>query len=144
MPRTADRNLLLGILALQTDVITRDALIAAMNAWAVAKHRPLEDILVEQGALEPADRDLLRPMVDRHIARHGGPEKSLQAISRASDVAADLNRAVADRGDPQGGLDPRPAGHDDGTDDVLRHDPDGARAQPALPFYSGLNPNPTR
>jgi hypothetical protein len=33
MPQTADRNLLLGILALQTDFITRDALIAAMLAW---------------------------------------------------------------------------------------------------------------
>ena len=29
----ADRNLLFGILALQMDFITRDALIAAMNAW---------------------------------------------------------------------------------------------------------------
>jgi hypothetical protein len=59
MPPTADRNLLLGILALQTDFITRDALIAAMLAWSVAKHRPLEDILVDQGALDPAYRDLL-------------------------------------------------------------------------------------
>jgi hypothetical protein len=62
--QSADRNLLLGILALQTDFITRDALIAAMLAWSVAKHSPLEDILVDQGALDPADRDLLRPMVD--------------------------------------------------------------------------------
>jgi hypothetical protein len=42
MPRQdADRNLLFGILALQMDLITRDALIAAMGAWALAKHRPL-------------------------------------------------------------------------------------------------------
>jgi eukaryotic-like serine/threonine-protein kinase len=47
MPQTADRNLLLGILALQTDFITRDALIAAMNAWALERHRPLEDLLVD-------------------------------------------------------------------------------------------------
>jgi serine/threonine protein kinase/Flp pilus assembly protein TadD len=96
MSQTADRNLLLGILALQTDFITRDELIAAMLAWSVAKHRPLEDILVDQGALDPAYRDLLRPMVDLHIARHGGAEQSLAAISRASDVAADLKRAIAD------------------------------------------------
>jgi hypothetical protein len=44
---SADRNLLLGILALQTDFITRDALIAAMLAWSVARYRPLEDILVD-------------------------------------------------------------------------------------------------
>jgi hypothetical protein len=47
MPQTADRILLLGILALQTDFITRDALIAAMLASSVAKHRPLENILVD-------------------------------------------------------------------------------------------------
>ena len=31
----ADRNLLLGIIALQMDFITRDALIAAMSAWVL-------------------------------------------------------------------------------------------------------------
>jgi hypothetical protein len=36
MPHTADRNLLLGSLALQTDLINRDALIAAMLAWSAA------------------------------------------------------------------------------------------------------------
>jgi hypothetical protein len=90
MPQTADRNLLLGILALQTDFITRDALIAAMLAWSVAKHRSLEDILVDQGALDPADRDLLRPMVDRHVARHGGPEASHAALSSVCVLMDDL------------------------------------------------------
>jgi hypothetical protein len=89
---TSDRNLLLGILALQTDFITRDALIAAILAWSVAKHRPLEDILVDQGVLDPADRDLLRPMVDRDIARHGGPEHSLAALSSASGIVSVLKR----------------------------------------------------
>jgi hypothetical protein len=64
MPQTADRNLLLGILALQTDFITRDDLIAAMLAWSVAKNRPLEDILVDRGALEPAERVLLTTVVN--------------------------------------------------------------------------------
>jgi eukaryotic-like serine/threonine-protein kinase len=82
MSPTADRNLLLGILALQLEFITRDALIAAMLAWSVAKHRPLEDILVDQGTLDPADRDLLRPMVGRHVAKHGGTESNLAALER--------------------------------------------------------------
>jgi hypothetical protein len=89
-------QLLMGIPALQTDFITRDALSAAVLAWSVAKHRPLEDILGDQGALDPAYCDLLRPMVDLYIASHGGAEQSLQAISRASDVASDLKRAIAD------------------------------------------------
>ena len=33
----ADRNLLFGILALQMDFISRDALVAAMHAWVFAK-----------------------------------------------------------------------------------------------------------
>jgi hypothetical protein len=96
MPQRADRNLLLGILALQTDFITRDDLIAAMNAWALEKHRPLEDVLVDRGALAPAHRDLLRLMVDCHAAKHGGPTASLAVIDRAGDLVLDLRREVAD------------------------------------------------
>jgi serine/threonine protein kinase len=96
MPQTADRNLLLGILALQVDFITHDALLAAMKAWVLEKHRPLEDILVDRGALDPADRDLLRPMVDRHIARHGGPDRSRAALSTDGRVISEILRTVFD------------------------------------------------
>jgi hypothetical protein len=34
------------------DFVTRDQLVAAMNAWVLAKNRPLADILGEQGALK--------------------------------------------------------------------------------------------
>jgi hypothetical protein len=34
-----DRNLLAGILALQLDLISRDALIRAMNAWSGSEAR---------------------------------------------------------------------------------------------------------
>ena len=48
-PADADRNLLFGILALQMDFLTRDHLIAALNAWVLEKHKPLAQILEEQG-----------------------------------------------------------------------------------------------
>ena len=98
MPRRdADRNLLFGINALQNDFITRDALIAGMAAWALVKHRPLGDILVEQGVLAPGDRALLDQLIDRHVARHGGdPAASLAAMSSIGSVADDLRRKVAD------------------------------------------------
>ncbi len=38
---SADLNLLFGILALQMDFISRDALIRAMHAWVLAKAKPL-------------------------------------------------------------------------------------------------------
>ena len=47
----ADRNLLFGILALQLDFITRDALIAAMHAWVLQKSKPIGQILIEQDDL---------------------------------------------------------------------------------------------
>ena len=49
----ADRNLLFGILALQMDFIGRDALVRAMNAWVLDKHKPLGEILVAQNTLAP-------------------------------------------------------------------------------------------
>jgi hypothetical protein len=36
---SADRNLLFGILALQMGFLSRDALVAAMNAWVLDKTR---------------------------------------------------------------------------------------------------------
>jgi WD40 repeat protein/serine/threonine protein kinase len=78
----SDRNLLFGILALQMDLVTRDHLVAAMNAWVLRKQDSLASVLVEQGALEPRDRDLIEPMVARHLERHGGdPERSLAAAA---------------------------------------------------------------
>jgi eukaryotic-like serine/threonine-protein kinase len=92
-----DRNLLFGIIALQMDFITRDALVAAMHAWVLEKQRALGEILVERGALDPTDRDLLDTMVDRHVARHGGdPLTSLASLGSAGGIAADLGQSVTD------------------------------------------------
>jgi hypothetical protein len=42
----ADRNLLFGLLALQMDFITRDALVEATHAWVLDKIKPLGQVLV--------------------------------------------------------------------------------------------------
>ena len=95
--QAADRNLLFGILALQMDFITRDALIAAMHAWVLEKHRPIGEILVERGDLDPTDRTLLGVIVDRHLARHGGdPVASLAALSSIDSTASSLCRSITD------------------------------------------------
>jgi tetratricopeptide (TPR) repeat protein/tRNA A-37 threonylcarbamoyl transferase component Bud32 len=92
----ADRNLLFGILALQMDFISRDALIRAMNAWVLAKATPLGQILVDQGGLSPANRELLEALVQRHLEMHDGePERSLAALSSVGSLRHDLER-VAD------------------------------------------------
>jgi serine/threonine-protein kinase len=95
-PVNTDRNLLFGILALQTDLISRDALIAGMSAWAVAKDKPLGQILVEQGALRPENRALLESLVAANLKAHDGdPQQSLAVLSSVAGVQKDL-QAIAD------------------------------------------------
>src|SRR4051794_36554474 len=62
----ADRNLLFGILALQMDFITRDALIAAMNSWVLDKQKPLGQILLDQGALACEAHCALEIFIQQH------------------------------------------------------------------------------
>ncbi|QEG24906.1 protein kinase domain-containing protein [Mariniblastus fucicola] len=82
----ADRNLLFGIVALQMNFIDRDSLIVAMNSWALKKTEPIEEILVEQGAMDAAAKVLLSALVDKHLEHHGhSAEESLGALSSGSD-----------------------------------------------------------
>ncbi len=93
-----DRNLLFGILALQMDFVTRDALVAAMNAWVLAKERPLGQILVEQNGLRQANHNLLAPLVEAHIRQHDNdPEQSLASLNFLSSLSDELRRIA----DPQ-------------------------------------------
>src|SRR5438552_1100507 len=94
MPDLPDKcNLLFGILALQMDFISREALVAAMHAWVLAKDKPLGEILVEQKALAPDRRTLLEALVQEHLKQHeNAPEKSLAAVSSLGPVREDLRR----------------------------------------------------
>jgi tetratricopeptide (TPR) repeat protein len=95
-PASADRNLLAGVLALQMDFVSRDALIRAMQAWVFDKARPLVQILTEQGALSAERRELLEALVREHLRQHGeDPQQSLAALSSLGPARAEL-AAVAD------------------------------------------------
>ena len=92
-PGNADRNLLLGILAFQSAFITKDQLLAAMQAWLFDKAKPLADILRDQGALDEPRGVLLDALVNHHVKQHGNdPKRSLQAVSSASSVRCDLEQ----------------------------------------------------
>jgi serine/threonine-protein kinase len=92
----ADRNLLFGILALQMDFVSRDGLVAAMNAWVLDKGKPLGQILCDQGAMRADNHALLNALVERHLEMHGNdPERSLAALSSVGSVRRDLEQ-VAD------------------------------------------------
>ncbi|WP_169977173.1 serine/threonine-protein kinase, partial [Tautonia rosea] len=92
----ADRNLLYGLLALQMDFVSKDELIDAMQAWALDKQTPLEQILQDRGHLAPEDHDALERMLRRHLARHGdNPQRSLAAVAVDPEVHDGL-RSLAD------------------------------------------------
>ncbi|MGI8978997.1 MAG: protein kinase domain-containing protein [Pirellulaceae bacterium] len=91
MPASSDRNLLFGILALQMDFITREQLVAGMQAWVLAKDIALAEHLVQAGAMKPANRQLLEPLVEAHIRQHGDdPQQSLASISSVDALRNEL------------------------------------------------------
>jgi serine/threonine-protein kinase len=111
----SDRNLLFGILALQMDFISREALITSVSAWIRDKAKPLALILVEQGALPEARRALLEPLFEEHLRVHGDdPEKRLGSVSSLGSVR-DALAAVADA-DVEASLDRVGAARDDDAD----------------------------
>ena len=82
METDGDRNLLFGILAVQLDLVSHDALVCAINAWDLTKDKPLGEILVEQNALATDRRTLLEALVQEHLKQHDNdPERSLAAVS---------------------------------------------------------------
>src|SRR5262245_44681913 len=94
-PASADRNLLFGILALQMDFISRDALIQGMHAWVLDKHKPLGQILQERGALRAGTRAALDLVVQEHLEQHGNdPQRSLAAVSSIGLVRQDLQQVA--------------------------------------------------
>ena len=96
MKSTADYNLLFGILALQMDFVSREQLVAAMNAWVLEKNTSLGEILLRQKAFDKEERQLLEALVAKHLAKHGGDaEKSLAAVS-SIDTARDELQRLAD------------------------------------------------
>ncbi len=96
MASSADKNLLVGILALQMDFIHREQLIAAMNAWVLEKSKSLDAILREQGALGEDTQALLQALVEKHLELHAGDvEKSLASLSSVGSLRENM-KSLAD------------------------------------------------
>jgi serine/threonine protein kinase/Flp pilus assembly protein TadD len=139
----ADLNLLFGIMAVQNDFVSRDALIEAMGAWVLDKSKTLGEILVDRGALTSEHHALLTSLVAAHVRlHHDDPQQSLASVASASSIRQQLNRiadadvqaslavlgSVAGSGDPAlkgnarvGAGSPDPAPDPDGTTPDLGH-----------------------
>ena len=97
----ADRNLLVGILALQHGLIDRDTLVEAMQAWLHDREQPLEQFIRDRGRLKPEEEQLLEALVSTHLRRHGDePGQGSDGSNRAGSVREVLGR-IADT-DPSG------------------------------------------
>lgn len=82
MPARADHQLLLGLLALQNGFITRDQLVSAFGRWTVDKSLSLDQILLEQRALDVPRQELLVALAAQHLRQHAqDPAQSLAALS---------------------------------------------------------------
>jgi serine/threonine protein kinase len=96
-PAATPRDLLFGLLALQTGLIDQGALLSAFHAWTRDKTRPMSEILAEQGNLSSHRRALLEGLVDEHLAAHGGDvETSVASLA----VDPSTREKLAELGDP--------------------------------------------
>jgi serine/threonine-protein kinase len=66
----ADKNLLLGVVALQMDFISRDQLIAAVASWMRDKTKSLSKVLLENKYLDDETNQLLESLVDKFLGMH--------------------------------------------------------------------------
>jgi tetratricopeptide (TPR) repeat protein/tRNA A-37 threonylcarbamoyl transferase component Bud32 len=86
-----EHGLILGLLAFQNNFIDREALLAAFTAWVANKARPLGQILVDRGSLDPECLATLEALAKQHLKRHGDDvEKSLAGLGALGAVRADL------------------------------------------------------
>ena len=79
---SGDRNLLVGVLGLQMELISEAQLVSAMQAWIFKKPLKIEDILLDLKFIDNEKREFLAGLADRHIALHkDDPAKSLASLS---------------------------------------------------------------
>ncbi len=140
-PALSDRNLLFGILALQMDFITRDALVVAMQAWVFDKAKPLGQILVAQEALSGERHALLEALIQEHLKRHeGDPHKSLTAVGAARPAYQEL-QGIADA-DLHASLALVATPSDGGADPYATHGSSAPRTpSPSAPRFRVLRPH---
>jgi WD40 repeat protein/tRNA A-37 threonylcarbamoyl transferase component Bud32 len=91
----ADRNLLFGLLALQTNFIDRDVFLAALHAWAVDPSLSLGEVLRRQGKLSPEQEAALNALVQ---ARLGDSDPDSASETDPHSTVAHLPRLAAEGG----------------------------------------------
>ena len=114
----APTDLLFGLIALHNHLVAPEVIPAALKAQALEPTQTLAETLVTQGALTPAQRDLIETLCDEYLGRHGGDaEKSLATL-----IATPSAREWLDRLGELGLTDNRDPGASLGSTDSLELD----------------------
>jgi eukaryotic-like serine/threonine-protein kinase len=88
---SADRNLLLGLVALQNNFVDRHQLVAAFDRWVSDKASDLGKQLVKAQAITTEELSMIEGLVERHLRKHAGnAQASLAAFRVADPIAVDL------------------------------------------------------
>src|SRR6184192_3819513 len=96
-PLVIARELFVGLLALQRELIGPHALIAALRAWEPAQTKSLGQILVEQGALPPEAQGQLETLARQHLESPGSalvPSLAASGRTPRSGVGPDQSLTV--------------------------------------------------
>jgi len=85
-----DKNLLFGVIALQSDLIDTRQFVDACALWSSRKSMSLAEVLIQQGWLNDEDREHVEYLLQRRIAKQGGDVR--QSLAAAP---VDLKLALA-------------------------------------------------
>jgi serine/threonine-protein kinase len=94
--RDTARDLLFGILALQNNFVSREALLDAFNSWVADRSRPLAQILRERGGLPATRSALIEALVQEHLDQHGGDAEQTLSSFQLVGAARHTLEKVAD------------------------------------------------
>ncbi len=87
------RDLLFALHGLQTGLIEKDDLLAAIEQWKPENQSSLRDILLTQAALAADACGVIDSVVVHHVQKHGGLDRSLERV--AARVAAGVGDALS-------------------------------------------------
>lgn len=86
MSKVSNRDVVLGMMAVQLGVISRETLAAALRECRDDPDASLGDLLLETGILNDANHVALESAADSHVDEHGNAEESLAGVGLPSDV----------------------------------------------------------
>jgi serine/threonine-protein kinase len=91
-----NRDLLVAVMALRTDRISRHSLDMAIKSWSRNRERPLAQILKESAGLDDASLQALECLASAHLKTHNGDLRLSLTALNAEDMTQDFLTEVAD------------------------------------------------